>query len=72
LQGAGYSIGFAEELLSCSALLLESFVLNRLAISPGSDNWPESLLFRLFKMPKGNIIADILGKLDGNNPAKTG
>jgi hypothetical protein len=42
------------------------------AISPGSDNWPESLLFRLFKMPKGNIIAGILGKLDGNNPAKTG
>jgi ABC-type cobalt transport system substrate-binding protein len=44
-------------------------------ISPGSGNWPESLLFRLFKTLKGNIIywlAGVLGKLDGKNPAKSG
>jgi hypothetical protein len=55
--------------------LLYSCEQINLDISPGSGNCPERLLFRLFKTAKGNIIhwlAGVLGKLDGNNPAKTG
>jgi hypothetical protein len=41
-------------------------------ISPGSGNWPESLLFKTAKINIIHWLAGVLGKLDGNNPAKTG